>query len=214
MAGLAIGSRLAGKLIDRKPIPLVRTYAALEAAIAIFNLALPLLLKAVNPLFGALYASAFDSFLVITLARLVIVALILIIPATLMGATLPILIRFYVENIVSVGQQAGRVYTANTWGAAVGTAVAGFLLIPYLGVTLTLLLTVAGNLFIALVAWGLSRSHDAVSISSTTEAETTGPHIILIAMMLSGFAALINEVAWTRVLGLSVGPTTYAFTLM
>src|SRR5439155_9345592 len=30
----------------------------------------------------------------------------------------------------------------------------------------------------------------------------------------SGFAALIDEVAWTRVLGLVVGPTTYAFTLM
>src|SRR5205085_7847883 len=38
--------------------------------------------------------------------------------------------------------------------------------------------------------------------------------IILLAMFLSGLAALADEVAWTRVLALVVGPTTYAFTLM
>src|SRR5262249_6168832 len=128
--------------------------------------------------------------------------------------TLPILIRFYVENIANVGAQTGRVYTANTWGAAIGTAVAGFVLIPYLGVNQTLYLTVSGNLLIAFLAWTLSRSHDAVSTPSVEESQIAGPHIILIAMLMSGFAALIDEVAWTRVLGLAVGPTTYAFTLM
>jgi spermidine synthase len=142
MAGLALGSRVAGRIIDRRQIPLVRTYALLEAAIGIFNLLLPVLLKAADPLFGVLYASAYDSFLLLTLARLLIVFLLLIVPASLMGATLPVLIRFYVEHISSVGAQAGRVYTANTWGAALGTTAAGFILVPYLGVNVTLLLTV------------------------------------------------------------------------
>ena len=43
MAGLALGSRLGGRLADRRPIPLTRAYALLEAGIAIFNLFLPFL---------------------------------------------------------------------------------------------------------------------------------------------------------------------------
>ena len=163
MAGLALGSRLAGRVIDRRPVPLVRTYASLEALIAIYNLALPILLRAANPLFAALYNSGFNSFAVLTFGRLVIALLLLIIPSTLMGATLPILIRFYTENILSVGQHAGRVYTANTLGAAAGTAVAGFVLVPYAGVTMTLFLAVATNLLISAIAWMLSRSEDAAS---------------------------------------------------
>jgi spermidine synthase len=214
MAGLALGSRLAGRAIDRRPLPLVRTYATLEAGIGAYNLLLPLLLKAANPLFGALYNAALDSFWVLTFGRLAVVLLLLIVPATLMGATLPILIRFYTENILNVGHETGRVYSANTWGAAAGTAVAGFLLVPYAGVTLTLGSAVAANFLIAALAWTLSRSQDATFNTEAAGTESSGPRIILIAMLLSGFAALVDEVAWTRVLGLVVGPTTYAFTLM
>src|SRR5262245_43562011 len=191
MAGLALGSLLAGRWIDRGPVPLVRTYAKLEAAIGIFNLLLPVLLTAANPLFGALYASAYDSFFILTIARVAIALLILIVPATLMGATLPILIRFYVENISTVGSEAGRVYTANTWGAAVGTAAAGFALIPYLGVNTTLFLTAGLNLLIAALAWSFARTHDTTAIVTepVDEPAVAGPRIILIAMFLSGFAA-------------------------
>ena len=34
------------------------------------------------------------------------------------------------------------------------------------------------------------------------------------AVAISGFAALIYEVAWTRLLALVIGPTTYAFATM
>jgi len=214
MGGLALGSRLAGRFIDRGAVPLIRTYALLEAGIGLYNLLLPLLLAAANPIFGALYASSFDSFFLLTMARLVIVAALLILPATLMGATLPILIRFYVEKVDTVGTEAGRVYTANTWGAAAGTALAGFIMVPILGVNATLYVTVVLNLIIAALAWGYSRTRDTTSAVSTPDSAEPGPRIILFAMMFSGFAALINEVAWTRVLGLVVGPTTYAFTLM
>jgi spermidine synthase len=214
MAGLALGSRIAGQIIDRRPLPLVRTYAGLEAGIAAYNLALPVLLRAANPVFSALYNSAHDSFWILTAGRLLIALLLLIIPATLMGATLPILIRFCTENIVDVGREAGNVYTANTWGAAIGTALAGFMLVPYAGVNLTLYSAVAANLSIASIAWMISRSEDASSDAYDRSRGTAGPQVILVAMALSGFAALVDEVAWTRVLGLVVGPTTYAFTLM
>src|SRR5215470_7401658 len=61
MAGLALGSLLAGRLIDRRPIPLPRIYALLEAGIAIYNLLLLILLKAANPLFHILYNAGYSS---------------------------------------------------------------------------------------------------------------------------------------------------------
>ena len=214
MAGLALGSRLAGKLLDQRPIPLARAYALLEAGIGVYNLLLPFFLKAADPFFGSLYSSAYQSFWILELARLLISFALLIVPATLMGATLPILIRLYVKNIASVGAQAGRVYAVNTLGAALGAAAAGFLLVPYIGVTFALYLAAALNLCIALVAWQAGRKDETVSVVHETGDTAPGPRIFLVAMLLSGVAALMNEVAWTRVLGLVVGPTTYAFTLM
>jgi spermidine synthase len=222
MAGLALGSRLAGRIIDTRRLPLIRAYAALEAAIGLYNLALPLLLKAADPLFGFIYAQAYQSPLAIGAARLIISCSLLILPATLMGATLPILVRFFVEHFANTGVQAGRIYSVNTVGGAVGAAAAGFVLVPFSGVIRTLIIGAMLNLSIAVAAWLLSRKHESYSITSRIQDEPlpaspgTGgrPRIVLIAMFLSGLAALIDEVAWTRVLGLVLGPTTYAFTLM
>ncbi|MBI4473479.1 MAG: fused MFS/spermidine synthase, partial [Acidobacteria bacterium] len=200
--------------LDHEPIRLIRTYALLEGGIGLYNLALPILIRAADPVFGTLYASAYNSFFVLALARLVIVFLLLIVPATLMGATLPILIRFYVDHIAAVGAEAGRVYTANTWGAALGTAAGGFILIPRFGVLAALFFAVAVNLLVAITAFVLSQREDTDSVVQAEDGASAGPRLILFAMLASGFAALMNEVAWTRVLGLVVGPTTYAFTLM
>src|SRR5262245_40274153 len=133
MTGLALGSRLAGRFLDRRSISLTRAYALLEAGVGIFNLLLPILLKITAPIFGALYATAYQSAVGLGLARFAVSFALLIIPATLMGATLPILIRFYVKNIDETGAQGGRVYAVNTLGAGLGAAVAGFVFVPYLG---------------------------------------------------------------------------------
>ncbi len=204
MAGLALGSWLAGRLVDRRPVALARTYAILEAAIGLYNLALPFLLKSADPVFSALYSHAYRSAMELGLVRLGIAFLLLIVPATLMGATLPVLVRLFADN-------AGRLYAANTLGAAAGAAGAGLLLIPLLGTLATLRLAAAVNLSIAIAAWILRPAAPTLRDEPGVE---SGPRIVLVAMLLSGFGALIDEVAWTRVLGLVVGPTTYAFTLM
>jgi spermidine synthase len=83
-------------------------YAGLEAAIGLYNLALPWLLKSVDPLFGFAYSSAYQSPPALAGIRLLICGLLLIVPATLMGATLPVLVRYYTERIANAGTQAGR----------------------------------------------------------------------------------------------------------
>ena len=86
-----------------------------------------------DPLFGFAYSTAYQSPLVLSGVRLLICALLLIVPATLMGATLPVLVRYYTERIANAGTQAGRVYSANTLGAAVGTVAADSALPPGVG---------------------------------------------------------------------------------
>ena len=61
MTGLGVGSRLAGRKLDSRPMRLIRTYALLEAGVGAYNLVLPLLLKLADPVFGVLYRSAHDS---------------------------------------------------------------------------------------------------------------------------------------------------------
>ena len=213
MAGLAFGSRIAGRLLDRKRIPLIASYAAIEGGIGLYNLVLPVFIKATGPLFRLLYSAAYRSFLLLGAGRLAISFLVLIVPATLMGATLPIVIRIFTTDVESVGIQSSRVYAANTFGAAVGAAAAGFVMIPHFGVMLTLYVAAALNLCSAPMVFffgGTEKPH----VMEQAPMRTSGPRMILAAMFLSGIAALMNELAWTRVLALLVGPTTYAFTLM
>jgi spermidine synthase len=215
MTGLALGSRLAGRYVDRRNVPLTRIYALLEAGIGIFNLLLPVLLKMSTPIFGALYSSAYQSTMLLGIARFLLSFALLILPATLIGATLPVLIRFYVATIDDVGAQTGRVYAINTLGAALGAVLAGFVLIPRAGTMFALYSAAFCNLGIALVAWQRGQGVRPLVPSENEGAESkSGPPLVVIAMFLSGFAALLNEVAWTRVLALIAGPTTYAFTFM
>jgi spermidine synthase len=194
---------------------LIQAYAVLEVAIGLYNLLLPLLIKAADPLFGAVYSSGSESLFVLGFTRLAISFSLLIVPATLMGATLPVLVRFYVAKVADAGHEAGRVYAANTLGAAAGAAFAGFVLVPAAGVLFALYFAAALNFAIGAIAWSAGRKHAQTAITAAVvDRVEAAPRILLPAMFLSGLAALMNEVAWTRVLALVVGPTTYAFTLM
>ena len=54
---------------------------------------------------------------------------ILIVPTTLMGGTLPALTKFILRKYEELGTKVGRLYFANTLGAAAGAILAGFFLI-------------------------------------------------------------------------------------
>jgi spermidine synthase len=103
MTGLAVGSWLAGRFVDQRLTSLARVYALLEAGIGVSNLLIPILLKTATPVFGSLYSVAYQSGVLMAFGRFAITFLLLIIPATLIGATLPVLVRFYVANASRTG---------------------------------------------------------------------------------------------------------------
>ncbi|HVR84022.1 MAG TPA: fused MFS/spermidine synthase, partial [Planctomycetota bacterium] len=211
MGGLALGGWWGGRQADcRSRKQLLRFYGILEGAVAGSALLVPVLLSASEPLFRALWngvPSLYGSL------RILLVGLLLLVPTTLMGATLPVLARFLSSSIDSAGREAGRAYATNTLGGVLGTLAAGFWLVPEWGLHRTTLLAAALNLGIAVAAWMLSRvtSGDPIGAPPTP---AKAPFFPLAVAAGSGLASLLYEVAWTRSLVLALGSTVHAFTLI
>ncbi|MFH1723850.1 MAG: fused MFS/spermidine synthase, partial [Elusimicrobiota bacterium] len=161
MAGLALGGGLGGRKADRlAPGRLLALYALLELGIALTGSLSKPALEAVGGAALRLGLSAlppaFQSAACFALSLAV-----LLIPTTLMGATLPVLTRW--KSLTSPGgaesapdRPVALLYGLNTLGAVLGAAAAGFWLLPELGTTACLLCAAAlnaGCAGIALLAW-------------------------------------------------------------
>src|SRR5207244_4344199 len=81
--------------------------------------------------------------------RVVLMGLVLAVPTTLMGATLPVLTRFLSDSGQAAAGEAGRAYAINTFGGVAGTLVSGLWLIPTYGLRATTAVAVGLNLAIA-----------------------------------------------------------------
>ncbi|MGA1842612.1 MAG: fused MFS/spermidine synthase [bacterium] len=233
MGGLALGSFWGGKIIDRRKDPL-RIFALLEGAIGVYCLMLPWIIRTTESFYRIVYQNYHTSFYVFSLIRFLFCGILLLFPATLMGATLPVLTKFFVRAPDHIGWMVGKLYAVNTFGAVLGAFLAGFLLIPSWGVLKTIYIACLINLFICLCVYLIHRRTFPLQIELNgtkpgirsaerqTEPwpeETGAPsnkllRILLIGYGLSGFAALVYEIAWTRVLSLIIGSSIYAFSLM
>ena len=222
MAGLALGSTVLGKFIDRRGSPLA-VYGVLEAGIGVWAVLLPVLFHVLDHVYGGLYRALNPGFYVLSLVRFVLCFLVLLVPTTLMGGTLPVLGKFLLQNRETLGQRAGLLYGVNTLGAVLGTALGGFILLPTLGLRTSTLLAVVMNLVVAVVAILWARRFPRLAVEETEAAarakavvETSRPldRAVLLVYAASGFAALAYEVAWTKTLAMVLGSTQYSFSSM
>jgi len=220
MAGHALGSYLFGRLIDRRGNP-VLIYGLLELGIGIFALSFPLIVRALTPLYRSIYPGLHAHFYALSLVRFVLSFLILLIPTTLMGGTLPVLSKYVTRDLSNLTIRVGSLYAINTFGAVAGTFATGFLLMPNLGMRSTTHLAVAADLIIFVIALTLSRGvkAGATGISDSEQVKASPglsrtEKIVLVAFLMTGLAALAAEVLWTRVLTLVVGTTVYAIATM
>jgi spermidine synthase len=240
MSGLALGSYIAGRVMER-PFNPIRVYGLLEGGIGLYCLLIPKLLQVMVPLYQLIYNELTTSFFLFSLIRFFFCSLILLIPTAMMGATLPVLSKYFVDRYQRLGWTIGKIYSLNTFGAALGSLVSGFVLLPYLGTSLTIYLAAFINLAIAfvviLLSWGTPPGLPALPgiskpLSKPKEVGTRAkgksilkphPHMPLSPILLelsvwslaaSGFASMTYELAWTRVLSLAIGSSHYAFSLI
>ena len=209
MAGLALGSYWCGRVADRRGNGL-RLYALLELGIGVFALIFPLLLAGLDEVYTALYGSLQGIDGAFVLVRLVLAFALLLVPTTLMGATLPTLSKAVAHRLERVGGDMGRLYAANTLGAATGCAVAAFFALEYLGVSGTTYAAAASNLIIALVAYRWSRDgqQEQTGVGRDAVPTTLEGRLVLGGFALSGFVALGYEVLWTRLLAMLLQSAT------
>jgi spermidine synthase len=221
MAGLAIGSYFTGRLAPHIRRPLL-WFACAEALIALTAVLTPWALDTLQVVYRTLHHALPHSMAVLTTARFATSFLALLLPTTLMGATLPIVMKSAVTRWSASGNRFGLLYAANTTGAIAGALAAGLWLIPAVGIRRTFVVAAASNLTAAAVAALVGRSARAAAEGSepiepsANEAglETRARTVVLGIFALSGFTALALEVVWFRVNVLVLRPTVYTFAMM
>jgi len=149
LVALAAGYYVGGRQADRVP-RLGWLYGALLAA-ALYLSGVTLVLRPVanwclkfNLAFGSLLASG----------------LLFFVPIALMAMTAPFLVRVLTSSVATVGGSVGRLTAISTLGSFAGTLMIGYVLIPFLRNSLTLLLTAGGLTGISVfyfMAWGGGR---------------------------------------------------------
>ena len=218
MGGLALGSALAGRLASRISKP-VSTYGWMEIGIAIYALLVPLLFRGVDHLYAAIWQQLQPGFFSFTLLRFVLSCLLLLVPTTLMGATLPVLSAALLRTAGHDSNSVTRLYACNLAGAILGTIVAGFVLLPAFGVRTTIAIAAAVNVLVGAAALMTQRR---VNTDFTNKTDTDfSPQVIversrfwLLAAFASGFVTISTQISWTRVLTMIIGSSTYAFSIV
>ena len=162
MGGLAIGAVAGGRIGQRigPRAALSRLRPPRSRASPARRSVLPLLLGALQPVLAALYDNGAGG-LGFGAVRLISSLVLLSVPAAAMGATFPLASRWVVRSAARVPVEAGRLYAANSLGAAAGAVLTGFVLLPSLGLTGATIMGVALNLIAAAGAWWLARSRVA-----------------------------------------------------
>lgn len=222
--GLGIGSLWGGRLADRSERPLF-LYGVMELIIGAWAVVFIVFIDAAEGAIVALLQEMGHQRAIAVSVRALLAFLFLILPVTLMGATLPLLAKFVTRDQTAHGFRIGTLYGVNTFGAVAGCAATGFVLLAAFGYTQSTLIGAAANVLVGLLAFGLSRGLErgqprraAIRSAATVDdGSVLGPfhrRLVLAAIALSGLCALALEVLWTRLLAILFLGTTYAFTTM
>jgi len=205
MTGLGLGCLAAShcKLSTRAAL---RIFGFIEAAIAIYALIMPVLLHAVD---GWLDGWAIESTLRgwYVIQGLFLFGLLLI-PAIGMGIGFPLVLRV-ARGICTLG----AIYGTNTLGGVIGALLPLFLL-PLFGWTTSLQMIAAIGLLVSVSALWLSRG-----LADERARPESGRHLRpatkqLLAYAGIGMAALMLEIAWTRLYGMLMLRTEYVLAVV
>ena len=221
MGGLGFGGLWLGRRADRVATPL-RLYATLELGVAFAASLSPLLIVLVRTAYIGMGGTARLGLLAGTALRLVLSALVLGVPTFLMGGTLPAAVRA-AEHAADAGRRRmGLLYGANTLGAVAGALWATFVSLELLGTNRTVWVASLFNGLVALAAFARARTLPAcapdappVEGSRPPAGRSAAPvGLVLAAAAVVGFAFLLMELVWYRMLAPLLGGSSYTFGLI
>ncbi|MFN2507092.1 MAG: fused MFS/spermidine synthase [Acidimicrobiales bacterium] len=216
LAGLGLGTLAGGVLADRLgPRRSLLAYAASNIGIAVFA-------WFSIWLFYDVYRSVATS-LDNTVTLFLFHFLLLVVPTTLMGLSLPLVARGVVDKIEEAAPLVGRLYAVNTIGAGLGAAVSGWLLLGNVGFTTTVRIAGIINLAAGVLVFSLWRlSRRAVAAGSAAgradpdrvavpveSSQRSWPWFVVYG--LTGAVALGLEVVFFRIVDGLMRSNSYTF---
>ena len=215
--GLAIGSYLFGKRTRQQRTP-IRLYGKLEIGVGLLCIVSVFTLPLVESLYSSIYDSIQGGLFVALLIRAGLVSICLLPPTILMGATLPLFCRQFIRHKNGVLNSISWLYGLNTLGAAVGAAVCGFALLPAIGVNGSIFLAggisiVVGGIMLVVKLPDTAAHVEEEQTPEESEQTKDKSRAMGIVFALSGFAAIGNEIIWTRFLTLIIENNVYTYTL-
>ncbi|MBY0335536.1 MAG: fused MFS/spermidine synthase [Acetobacteraceae bacterium] len=202
LAGLGLGSIIGAKVADRlSPHRAMLGFGLCEAGVALF----------------ALVSKAFlYDFIAIGLADdveapMAVFALCfagLMLPTTLMGASLPLLSRAVATDLSSVAERIGKLYGLNTLGAGIGAIAGGWFIVGNLGYVGALALASGLDLVAAILALTLLPTLSRAAPAPRAAASVAGAgepfgglRLWCLLVFLSGYVIVALEIVWVRMLG-------------
>src|SRR5215471_13225221 len=161
MTGLALGNAIAASSRIRRWRPL-RFYAVLELLVAFLGCTIVFALPAIGDLLRPLWQTLWNYQPTLLGLRFVLSFLILLLPTTVMGLTLPVIIEDRVLRETEFGRAIGFLYGANTLGAMLGAVLGETYLIGAIGLYGTSLaagavVCVAAAIALAVAKFGVDR---------------------------------------------------------
>lgn len=227
MSGLALGAWFTGRLSDKHQANFLRGYGLLEILVGIYGLFTPIFISYLMQQYAYFYQNFSPNFYLFSLLRFAVLFVFLLPPTVMMGATLPLLCKFLTQkNNQNIGQKIGVLYGINTFGAVLGTAFAGFFLIPHFGIqhtiyTAVFLSILAGSIALVISFQKETEMPTIVSLEKSQEILLPPLQIhknefrfMLFAFFCSGAISLSYEIGWSRILILILGGSVYSFTTM
>jgi spermidine synthase len=216
MAGLALGNGIASRFGHwiRRP---VAVYAGLEVVIGVSGAGLVFLLPELTPLLAPILGPLVDEPTLLNSLRLGIGFLLMLVPATAMGVTLPILVAAVYGRDQRFGHVLGRLYGWNTLGAVAGALLGDALLIGWFGIEGSALFAAGLNGLVAVLALFLSPHLGASPIENVTPWRrriSRRGWALLGAAFLAGGGLLALEVIWFRFLLFFIPGTSFTFAVM
>jgi spermidine synthase len=166
MAGLAIGAYLCGRYCDRNS-NLMFAFGICEMGIGISGLlclpiiySLPLVYIKIYNTFH-MYPAAFFFF------QVLLCVIVMLPPTLLMGATFPLVSKKVTRSMNELGSKVSKAYSMNTLGAVAGSLVAGFFLIPAIGLKGATTVAASLNLIVGFTLVLMSGRRVPVLVSSS-----------------------------------------------
>jgi spermidine synthase len=157
MSGLALGNWLFGRQADRAARPLI-IYGLIEVVIGLYALLFPLIYQLTGAAFVFAGSRLLDHSAWLLVVKGIFSAALLIGPTILMGGTLPVLAAWLQQSTTDAARRSARFYSTNSLGAVGGAWLAGFVLVPWLGMGATVETTALVNVLIGISVIGIGRS--------------------------------------------------------